>query len=269
VKDNRIKDRVNGLVAGGPAASQPAPVAGQAQPPEQPEAAAGNAGDRLSLHMLTLAQRTAEEHIASAHQTAEMIHAQAQATAERIVREAQARAEAELREAEEARSKARAAVEQMARDAQAQADQAQRSADMIIAEARARAEQIAADAQAQAEELDTRAQLRHEDFVGTLTAKQQAVQQQIQSLERFDRDYRSRLVTFLRAQLRALGVDGQHVKAGIAQSRPATANGPASPPQPASTNTTPTIKAQQPGGAAQTEKAPAQRTSAGGDPGSS
>jgi cell division septum initiation protein DivIVA len=249
VKDNRIKDRVNGLVADGPAASQPepAPAAGQARPTEQPEAGVGDARDRLSLHMLTLAQRTAEEHIASAHQTAETIHAQAQATAERIVREAQARAAAELREAEEARSKARAAVEQMARDAKAQADQAQRSADMIISEARAQAEQIAADAQAQAEELDTRAQLRHEDFVGTLAAKQQAVQQQVQSLEQFDRDYRSRLVTFMRAQLRALGADSQHAKAGNAQPRPATANGPASPPQPASTNTTETMKAQQPG----------------------
>lgn len=203
MNDNRIKDRVNGLT-GGPPADQPRPV-------EHPEIPGDDDGQHRTL-VLTLAQRTADEHIADARQQAETIHAQAQTTAEQIVRDAQARAGTVVREAEEARTQARTTVEQMVRDAQAQADHARRNADTMVSEARARAEQITADAQARAEELDDRAQLRQEDFVGSLAATQEAVQQQIQVLEHFDRDYRARLATFVQAQLNALAEDGQYVK---------------------------------------------------------
>jgi len=229
VNDKRITDRVDGPSAGGPAADH-------AEPAERPEMPADDEGQRERLLVVTLAQRTAEEHIADAHQQADRIHAQAQTMAEQIVRDAQARAAAEVQEAEEARTQARATAEQMARDAQAQADQARRTADTIVSEARARAEQIAADARAQAAELDDRAQLRHEDFVGGLTVTQEAVQRQIQALEQYDRDYRARLVTFMQAQLHALAVDADHV-ARIEQPRAAAAGDSPPRPQPGSTAT--------------------------------
>ena len=212
-----MKDRVNELVADGPA--------------ELAGTAADDASQRPTVHMLALAQRTAEKHIADAHQEADKIQAHAEASAEQILRDAQARAAVELQDAEEARSRARVVVEQMARDAQARADPAGRTAEIIISEARARAEQIAADARAQAEELDSRAQMRHHDLVVSLAAKQQAVQQQIQTLEEFDRDYRARLLAFMRAQLRALGVDAQHVDSGITRSGSAATKGAEPPPQ--------------------------------------
>ena len=202
MKENRMRDRVDELVADGPA--------------ERPETAAEDAGQSLTAHMLALAQRTAETHIADAHHEADTIHAAAQATAEQIIRDAQARAAAELREAEEARSRARSAMEQVARDAEAGADKARRTVEIIMSEARALAEQIDADARAQAEELDSRAQMRHDDLVVGLAAKRQAIQQQVQTLEEFDRDYRARLVTFMRAQLRGLGVDPQQIDSGVA-----------------------------------------------------
>jgi hypothetical protein len=216
VKDNRMKDRVDGLIVD--------------RPTEQPKTAADDAGQSLTVHMLTLAQRTAEKHIAGAHQEADKIQAEAQATAEQIVRDAMARATVELREAEEARSRAHAEAEQMARDAEARADHARRTAQIIMSEARARAEQIAADAQAQADELDGRAQMRHDDLVVSLAAKQQAVQQQVQTLEQFDREYRARLVTFMRTQLRTLGVDAQ-VESGVAQRGSAASQESEPPPQ--------------------------------------
>lgn len=203
MKDNQMTNRVNGLLADGPA--------------EEPQTAAADAGQSLTVHMLTLAQRTAEKHIAGAHQEADKIQAEAQATAEQIVRDAEARAAVELRQAEEARSRAHAAVERMARDAESRADQARRSAQIMLSEARARAEQIAADAQAQAEELDSRAQMLHDDLVVSLAAKRQAVQQQVQTLEQFDHEYRARLVTLMRTQLRTLGVDAKHVDFEVAQ----------------------------------------------------
>ena len=229
MNDNRIKDRVNELIAGGPAADQPRPA-------EQPEMPADDEGQPQTLQVLMLAQRTADEHIAGARQQADKIHAQAQTTAEQIVRDAQTRAAVVLREADEARSQARAAAEQIVSDAQAQADQARRTAETIVSEARTRAEEIAADAQAKADELDNRAQLHHEDFVGSMAATQEAVQQQIQALEHFDRDYRAQLVRFVQAQLRALAVDAEHIDAE--QPGTAATSGPQPQPQPGPTATT-------------------------------
>jgi vacuolar-type H+-ATPase subunit H len=225
VNDNRIKDRVNGLTAGGPPADQPRPV-------EHPEMPGEDDGQLRSL-VLTLAEHTAQEHIADARQQADTIHAQAQTTAEQVVRDAQARAAALVREAEEARTQARVTVEQVVRDAQAQADHARRNADTMVSEARARAEQITADAQARAEELDDRAKLRQKDFVGSMAVTQQAVQQQIQVLEDFDRDYRTRLASFVQAQLNALADDGEYVDAG-------SSSGPGGPePMPTTTTAEP------------------------------
>jgi vacuolar-type H+-ATPase subunit H len=226
VNDNRIKDRVNGLTAGGPPADQPGPV-------ENPEASGKDAGQPRSL-VLALAEHTAEGHIADARQQADSIQAQAQTTAEQVVRDAQARAAAMVREAEEARTQARATVEELVRDAQTQADHARRNADTMVSEARARAEQITADAKARAEELDDRAKLRQADFAGSMAVTQESVQQQIQVLEHFDRDYRTRLASFVQAQLNALADDGEYVDAG-------SSSGPDGPePMPTTTTAEPT-----------------------------
>jgi len=58
-----------------------------------------------------------------------------------------------------------------------------------------------------------RAQQRYEDVVGSLAAKREALQQQIETLEHFDRDYRTRITSFLQNQLRALWVDEPQVNA--------------------------------------------------------
>ena len=209
MNDNWMTDRVRGLRAANAVESAPAPY---------PEAAADDGGRRQALHVLTLAQRTADEHIASARQQAEKIQADAQAKAEQIVRDAQARAYTVREETEQALSEARAKAEQVATDAQARADQARRDAEAIVSEARARAQQMAADARARADDLHQRAQQRYEDVVGSLAAKREALQQDIQGLEQFDRDYRSQLINFMQAQLRTLWVDAQRVNAEIDQS---------------------------------------------------
>jgi len=43
--------------------------------------------------------------------------------------------------------------------------------------------------------------------VGSLATKREGLQNQIEALEQFDREYRSRLTTFMQGQLRALWVD--------------------------------------------------------------
>ena len=165
--------------------------------------------------MLTLAQRTAEEHVARAHHQADKIRTEALAAAEQIARDAQVHAHNVRREADKILADARAASEQVARDSHARTDDARRSADRIVTEANSRAEQIVAEARAGAEHLDLQARQRYDDVVGSLGAKREALQQQIEALEDFDREYRARLTTFMQSQLRALWVEQPQVTAEL------------------------------------------------------
>jgi cell division septum initiation protein DivIVA len=166
-----------------------------------------------ALQVLTLAQRTAEEHVASARREVERIRTDAQASAEQIIREAQANAKGLQQEAEKALSAAHASAAQIARDAQARSDKAQREAETILSEARTKADDMAKHAQASADELKHQADQKYEDIVGSLAAKREALQRQIEALEGFDREYRTRLTTFMQNQLRALWVDEPQVNA--------------------------------------------------------
>jgi cell division septum initiation protein DivIVA len=165
------------------------------------------AAQHQALQVLTLAQRTAEEHLVGARREADRICAEAGARAEQIIRDAQAHTQALQQEAEKVLAEAHGAAGQIAREVQAHADNAQRNAERILAEARARADEMAKDAQANADELKHQARQRYEDVVGSLATKREALQQQIEALEHFDRDYRARLTAFMQNQLRALWVD--------------------------------------------------------------
>jgi cell division septum initiation protein DivIVA len=168
-----------------------------------------------AMQMLTLAQRTADEHVATAHRQAEAIQSEARAAAEQIVREAQAQAEAVRTQADTALTEARAQVEQASRDVQANADTARQNAEKIVADARAQAAEIAAEARANADGLDRLAKQRYDEEVGNLAAKREALQQQIEALEQFDCEYRTRLTKFMQGQLRALWVDEPRMTADI------------------------------------------------------
>jgi cell division septum initiation protein DivIVA len=208
VADSRIKGRVKGLLGG--ASPDDAHVDLTPGTPD-PDA------QRQALQVLTLAQRTADEHIASAQHQADDIRAAARASAEQIARDAHAHVEAARREAGKAVADARAMAEQIARDAQAHADGARRDAEKLLADARAKATEIAKDAQTNAAGLEREAQQRYDDVVGSLETKRAALQQQIEALQQFDRDYRSRLRTFMKGQLHALGDEDPHSNVPIPQ----------------------------------------------------
>jgi cell division septum initiation protein DivIVA len=112
------------------------------------------------------------------------------------------------READKALTDARAKAEDIAKDAQANADNARRENEKILADARAKAEELEKAALAKADALDREAQQRYQEVVGSLETKRAALQQQIDALQQFDKDYRARLRTFMNSQLRALGDDG-------------------------------------------------------------
>jgi cell division septum initiation protein DivIVA len=213
VSDNRMKDRVKVLLNGQSDTQTsehqlvtPQQQAGQSGQPQQP-----GAHPNQALQVLTLAQRTAEEHVARAHHQADKIRTDALAAAEQIARDAQVHAHNVRREAEKILTDARAAAEQIARDSHARTEEARTNADKIVADARAAAEQIADDAQANADHLNLQARQRYDDVVGSLGTRRESLQQQIEALEQFDREYRARLTQFMQGQLRALWVDQPQV----------------------------------------------------------
>lgn len=203
MSDNRMKDRVKVLLNGTSPESETSEHALVSPPPQ--------AHPNQALQVLTLAQRTAEEHVARAHHQADKIRTDALAAAEQIARDAQVHAHNVRREADKVLTDARAASEQVARDSHARTEEARRNADKIVADARSQAEQIAAEAQASSDHLNLQARQRYDDVVGSLGTKREALAQQIEALEQFDRDYRSRLTAFMQGQLRSLWVDQPQV----------------------------------------------------------
>lgn len=201
--DNGMKGLVKGLLSGPPQGNEQ-----YGQPMmQQPEMSQ----QHQALQVLNLAQRTAEEQIATARREAERVHAEARAMADQIIREAQSRVHSLQQEAEQALAKAHGAAAQIDREAQIRAENAQHDAEEVLADARARAADIVNRAQASADELRQQAEQRYDDVVGSLATKREALQRQIEALEQFDREYRARLTTFMQNQMRALWVDEPQV----------------------------------------------------------
>jgi cell division septum initiation protein DivIVA len=221
VTDNRIKDRVKGLLAVTPTSGDLSQHAhAQSRPqhlqvPQQAQPQGDGDAQYQALQVLTLAQRTADEHLTSARQEAAKIHAAAQAAAEQVARDAGLNAHRVRQEADRVLSEAREAAAQLTQDARAHAEEAGREADKIMAAAQAKAEETAADARDEANELKAQAEQRYNDVVGSLAGKREALQEQIEALEQFDREYRARLQTFMQSQLRALWADQPQVTGDV------------------------------------------------------
>jgi DivIVA domain-containing protein len=90
---------------------------------------------------------------------------------------------------------------------------AQREAHDMLSDARSTARQITGDALAKADALERDARQRHDEAMSGLEAERTAAQHQIEDLEAFEREYRSRLATHVEGQLHDLdgrdpGLDG-------------------------------------------------------------
>ena len=220
--DNRMKDRVKVMLSGTSPDSETSEHALITTPNQgQPNQGQHNSGQPMqalpnqALQVLSMAQRTAEEHVATAHHQADKIRTDALAAAEEIARDAQLHAHNVRREADKVLHEARASAEQTGREAQARVDDARRNADKVVADAQAQSEAIHADARAKADQLRLQAQQRYEDVVGSLGTKREGLQQQIEALEEFDRDYRARLTAFMQGQMRALWADQPQVNTAL------------------------------------------------------
>lgn len=89
---------------------------------------------------------------------------------------------------------------------------ARREADKVLGEARAKAEELTRDARTKAETLERDARQRHQEAMGGLDAKRNALQKHIEELKAFEREYRTRLKAFLESQLRELDGRSQQLE---------------------------------------------------------
>ncbi|MGN9909289.1 DivIVA domain-containing protein [Phytohabitans sp. LJ34] len=92
------------------------------------------------------------------------------------------------------------------RTADTHLDEAHREARDVLSDARSTARQITGDALADADALERGARQRHDDAMSGLEAERTAAQHQLEDLEAFEQEYRSRLAAHVESQLRE--VDG-------------------------------------------------------------
>src|SRR3954468_3655483 len=105
-------------------------------------------------------------------------------------------------------SLAQQTADQAIADARREADEtlgrARREAEEILGKARRQSEQIVSEARARAESLERDAQDRHRQAMGSLVQQREELERMVDDLNAFEREYRSRLKTYLEGQLREL-----------------------------------------------------------------
>ncbi|HEV7648164.1 MAG TPA: DivIVA domain-containing protein [Actinophytocola sp.] len=129
----------------------------------------------------------------------------AQEMADRLTGEAKAESDGMLAEA-------RTKSEQLLSEARAKSDtmvnEARTRAETMLNDARTRAETMERQARDKATTLERDAQRQHSEVLGQVQAERTALEKKIDELRTFEREYRTRLKTFLESSLRELGDRG-------------------------------------------------------------
>jgi DivIVA domain-containing protein len=126
----------------------------------------------------------------------------AQEMAERLTAEAKSEADTML-------SDARAKSEQLLSDARSKSDglvnDARSRAETMLNDARTRAETLERQSRDKAATLVGDAERKQAEIIGTITRDKSVLEKKIDELRTFEREYRTRLKTYLETQLRDLG----------------------------------------------------------------
>lgn len=160
-------------------APPPPPVQQPAPVPVQQPAAQGGENDHIAaVNMLALAQQTADKHVSEAKSEAERVRREAHAEMERLISDARAKA------------------------------------DALHGDARSRAETLERDARAKAAALTAEAERRHNQVMGSLELKKTDLEKAIAELQAYEREYRTRLRSYLESQLQELNSRGSAQPSG-------------------------------------------------------
>jgi DivIVA domain-containing protein len=159
---------------------EPEPV----KPPPQPVAAPIDEDQAIkAARVLSLAQDTADRLTTTAKAESEKLIVDARANADQIVSEARREAETTVAEARQ-------------------------RADGMLADAQNRSDAQLRQAQEKADALQADAERKHSEIMGTINQQRTVLEGRLEQLRTFEREYRTRLKTYLESQLEELGQRG-------------------------------------------------------------
>ncbi|MBJ7288951.1 DivIVA domain-containing protein [Williamsia sp.] len=159
--------------------STPAPAYSEAPPAAAPAAASNDDHHVRAAKVLSLAQDTADRLTGNARTESEGVLADARSRADAMIGDARGKSEAML------------------------ADARQRS-EAILADSQTRAEATTRGAQEKADALQADAERKHTEIMGTINQQRSVLEGRIEQLKTFEREYRTRLKTYLESQLEEL-----------------------------------------------------------------
>jgi DivIVA domain-containing protein len=110
---------------------------------------------------------------------------------------------------------------------------AQRTADEHVSEARTQADRIIGEARTRADQLKREADDKHRQMIGSLENERVTLEREVEKLRTFEREYRSRLKSYLEGQLRELDVRATQAAGGPANpgGQPASSGQPGQAPR--------------------------------------
>jgi DivIVA domain-containing protein len=155
----------------------------EAPPPQQQAAPVSEDQHLRAAKVLSLAQDTADRLTGTAKAESEKLLADARAQADAMVSEARQTAETTVAEARQ-------------------------RADAMLADAQTRAEAQLRQAQEKADALQADAERKHSEIMGTINQQRTVLEGRLEQLRTFEREYRTRLKTYLESQLEELGQRG-------------------------------------------------------------
>jgi len=125
----------------------------------------------------------------------------AQEMADRLTAEAKAEADGMLADA---RTKSEQLLSEARTKSDSMVNEARSRAETMLNDARARAETVERQAREKASTLERDAQRKHSEVMGVIERDRAALEKKIDELRTFEREYRTRLKTYLESQLREL-----------------------------------------------------------------
>jgi DivIVA domain-containing protein len=129
----------------------------------------------------------------------------AQEMADRLTGEAKSEADSML---SEARTKSEQLLSEARSKSDAMVNEARTRAETMLNDARTRAETLERQSREKATALERDAQRQHNEILGQVQAERTSLEKKIDELRTFEREYRTRLKTFLESSLRELGDRG-------------------------------------------------------------